>query len=114
MNIAFFLQNLKLSPETKEYIEKKLQKFSRFSQKIMNVQVDLSFNPGHDSLKKFRAEINLELPKALIHAAARAPELRDAFDLVEEKIQKQLLRWKETDEIKRRETRKIIRQRKSL
>lgn len=114
MEIKYFTQNIKLSGELQDFLEEKIQKLSRFSDKIWQVNVDLSYNPGHDKDKLVRLEINLRMPNKILRAETRAANLREAIDQIEGKIKKQLEEYKEFGKIKRRITRKVIRSIKSI
>lgn len=114
MEIKYFTQNIKLSGELQDFLEEKIQKFSRFSDKIWQARVDLSFNPGHDKNKLVRLEINLRMPNKILRVETRAANLREAVDQVERKIKKQLEGYKEFGKIKRKITRRIIRENKSI
>jgi ribosomal subunit interface protein len=114
MEIKFFKQNLELAPQIEDYITRKLQKLSRFSDKIMQARVDLSRKLHHDWNKIFRVEVNLRLPKKIIRAVERSSDLQNAFDEVERKLKRQLDKYKGHSETKRKQTAKIIRARKTV
>lgn len=114
MQIKYFTQNIKLSGELQDFLEKKIQKFSRFLDKIWEARVDLSYNPSHDKDKLIRLEINLRMPNKIIRVETRASNLREAVDQVEKKIRKQLEKYKEFGKIKRKITKRIIREAKSI
>ena len=113
MEIQIFNQNIKLGKELKNYLEEKIKKFNRLSQKIVRAQVDLSYNANHPKSQVLRLEINLHLPKKNLRAVTRASDLQTAIDIVEKKLKKQLKKYKSFKKEKRRETAKIIRKRKS-
>lgn len=117
MQIKYFFQNIKLSGELKDFLEEKIQKLSRFSEKIWEARVDLSYHPtrvkGHQLTyvkgEKIRLEINLRMPNKILRGVARAKDLSQAVDMVEKKLRKQLEAYREFGKIKRRRTAKMIR-----
>ncbi|MCD6471319.1 ribosome-associated translation inhibitor RaiA [bacterium] len=113
MEIQIFNQNIKLGGELKKYLEEKIKKLNRFSQKIIRAQVDLSYNANHPKSQVLRLEVNLYLPKKNLRAVARAADLQTAIDNVEKKLRKQFKKYKGFKEEKRRQTAKIIRKKKS-
>jgi len=122
MEIKYFFQNITLSGELRDFLEKKIHKLSHFSKKIWEARVDLSYHPtrvkGHQLTyvkgEKIRLEINLRMPNKILRGVARAKDLSQAVDIVEKKLRKQLEKYREFSKVKRRETVKIIREKKCL
>ncbi len=98
----------------KSSLEGKIKKLLRFSKKIWQVDVDLSYNPKHTKETSLRLEINLKMPNKILRAVVRMPDLQTAIDLVEKKLRKQLEKYKEFGLLKRRFTSRLIRERKSI
>jgi ribosomal subunit interface protein len=114
MEIKYFTQNIKLSGELKDHLEEKIKKFSRYLNKIKEVQIDLSYNPSHKKDQLIRLEINLKTLNKLFRAVVRGPNISTAIDQIEKKLRKQLEKYKENKKIKRKVTRKIFRKVESL
>jgi ribosomal subunit interface protein len=114
MEIKYFTQNIKLSGELQDFLEEKIQKLSRYSDKIWQANVDISFNPGHNKNQLIRLEINLRMPNKILRAETRSPNLRQAIDDLEKKLRKQLEKYKEFGRMKRKITKKTVNKIKSL
>jgi len=113
MEIKYFIQNVTLTGEIKEFLHEKIQKFSRFSNKIWEARVDLSYNPGHSKDQVFRLEINLRLPDKILRGVARAPDLQTAVNTVEKKLKRQMEKYKGAWEARNRRTKKAVRHKKT-
>jgi len=114
MDIQFFVKNFSLSQEIKEQIEGKLQKLPLYCQKILNVQVDLKFRPNRPQDKRFRTEVNVQVPAKIVRSVAYGENFLIAIDQVERKLRKQLAGWRDYDKEKKRQTKKIVRRKKSI
>ena len=99
--VKFFSQNLKLTPEIKDLIRKRIQRVIKMTggkeKDVRDVRVDLSRNPGHDDAQLIRLEININLypGQIILRAAERGPDLRDALDRAEEILKRQAVKYKE-------------------
>ena len=109
MEITHFLQNFKLDLKNKKFLDEKIKKLGRFSNKIWEARVDLSYNPSHVKEEVFRLEINLRMPNKILRGVVRAANLQTAIDQVEEKLKRQLRKYKGFGQAKKRLTRKILR-----
>ncbi len=110
MEIKYFLQNVKLSPKDKEKIEKKIKKLNKYSVKIWEAKLDLSYNDSHDKYEQFRVEVNLKLPNDLIRAEERAADLQNGLDEVVDELERQVRKYKDKKETKRRRSRRDVKE----
>ncbi|GEM_PF-2602523 len=108
MEIKYFIQNLKLNAKNREFLEEKIKKLERFSQKIWEARVDLSYRPTRKKEQMIRLEINLRMPNKILRAEDKDSDLFNAVEKVEKKLKGQLRRYRNFGEKKKRETQKII------
>jgi ribosomal subunit interface protein len=114
MKINYFTKNITLSGQIQEALEKKLKKFYHLTHGIKEIKVDLSYNAGHNKNSTIRLEVTIEGTNKNFQASARAADILEAADQVEDKMKNQLEKAKEAKEIKRKITRRLIRASKSL
>jgi ribosomal subunit interface protein len=112
MKIRYFTKNISLSDEIKDYLEKKIQKLFRFSKKIQQAEVDLTYHQRQTKDKAIRLEINLRMPNKILRAVVRTLDLQTAIDGIENKLRKQLEKYKELNLLTRRQTANLIRKEK--
>ncbi len=112
MEITYFLQNFKLDPGNKKFLEEKIRKLERFSEKIWEARVDLSYRPSRTKEQVIRLEINLRMPNKILRAEERDRDLLAAVEKVEKKLKGQLRKYRTFGEMKRKLTRRIIRKKK--
>ena len=108
MEIKYFVQNFILDDKSKKVLNEKIQKLERFSNKIWEARVDLSYNPSHVKEQVFRLEINLRMPNKILRAEIRAADLQSAMDQVETKLKKQLRKYRGFGQAKKRLTQKVL------
>ncbi|MBL7141632.1 ribosome-associated translation inhibitor RaiA [Patescibacteria group bacterium] len=109
MEIKYFVQNFVLDDKNKKFLEEKIKKLEHFSNKIWEAKVDVSYNPDRIKEEIFRLEINLKMPNKILRGVVRAANLQTAIDQVEQKLKKQLRKYKGFGQAKKRLTKKIIR-----
>ncbi len=114
MPIKYFTKNINLSGDFKNVFENKIKKFYHLAPDIKEINVDLSYSPFHAKNESIRLEVSLEVFNKNIVAATRAANFLEAIDIIEEKIKKQLEKAKESRQAKRKITRRLIRETKSL
>lgn len=104
MQIFIRSKRIKITPRLKEYIHLKLGRLSRYEKRIMELCIRIISGKEHSGDKKFRAEVNLHLPRKIILRAeefGQTPEA--AIDLVAENIERQIERHlPKTDKVARR------------
>lgn len=108
MEITYFLQNFKLDPGSKEFLEERIKKLERFSEKIWEARVDLSYRPSRTKEQVIRLEITLRMPNKILRAEERDRDLLSAIEKVEKKLKGQLRKYRTFGEIKKKLTQKII------
>ena len=108
MEIKYFVQNFVLDDKNKKILEEKIKKLEHFSNKIWEAKVDVSYNPDRIKEEIFRLEINLRMPNKILRGVVRAANLQKAIDQVEQKLKRQLRRYKGFGQTKKRLTQKLI------
>jgi len=113
MKIEYLLKGIELKREEKEIIEKKLEKLERFSKKIQQIKIDLSYRPTRIKEQEIRLEINIKVPGKLLRAVVKNSDLLDAVDKIENKLKRQIRKYENFKQAKTRFTQKILRKTKT-
>lgn len=95
MKIMFYYKQGELTPEIKDYAEKKIKAATKYFANIIEARLELDENTKVASGDKYRAEIHLKVPNGLIYADTRGETLKAAIDLVLPKAERQLKDYKE-------------------
>lgn len=106
MEIKYFTQNITLTEELKDFLEEKIIKLTKFLPKIWEARVDLSYNPTHNKNQVFRLEINLRLPDVMLRGVSRAPDLQTATNSTEQKLRRQIEKYRGSWQKRKRQARK--------
>lgn len=94
MSLNIHSQQYKIPPDIAEFIEKTIGKIANRTQ-IIGAEVYLSRNTHHKKGNVFSIEIDLHVPRKIIRARVEGGEdVRGAIILAQEKLQKQLERYK--------------------
>jgi len=104
MQIRYLYNDLKVNKESREYIEKRLEKLEKLLEKNMGYEVDIKMN------KKglFRVEVMINVPRKLYRAEETTESIEGSIDIVVDELQQQIRRDKDkTREIKERGARSI-------
>jgi putative sigma-54 modulation protein len=94
MNVLITGQHVELTPAIREYVETKLDKVLRHFDQVVDVAVILGVEAPAEKDKRQRAEVNLRLKGEVVHAECTAENLYAAIDLMMEKLDKQVLKYK--------------------
>jgi len=98
MNIQFVKSHLNLSDEQKAYITKKIEHLGKFADRINDESTEVHISIKENKLKTMNRDISIEItmsvPHALIRAEVDGETLEEAIDLCEEKLRKQIERYK--------------------
>lgn len=88
-------KNMHLSEDTREYVEQKSAKLEKYLQEIDQVYVELTHvRTARHAEDRHVAQITARGKKLLLRTEERADDLRLAFDIAFEKIQRQADRYK--------------------
>lgn len=93
-----FSEGVELSEDQKEYIMKKMMHLEKFSEELSeessSVRVDVSMNKGKHEGKHFLFQVTLFIHPVVIRAEESGVTLEEAVDLTEEKLKRQIERYK--------------------
>lgn len=95
MNIYQLIgRNLEITESMRQYTEEKLDKLDRFSDQIVDARVTMSYDTNKNAASPAKVEVQVNLPSGVIRAEERAQDTYAAVDLVVEKLEVQLKRFK--------------------
>ena len=93
--VDIYTKEMDLTGEIREYVEKKAERLYRFLEKIDETRVDLSHvKTARESNNRFVAQVTLRGRGFILRAEERAEEIKTAIDLVMDKIERQIERYK--------------------
>jgi putative sigma-54 modulation protein len=95
MNILITGQHLDLTPSIRAYVENKLERITRHFDQVIEIAVILGVEAPADKDRRHRAEVNLRVKGDMLHAESRADDLYAAIDSLIEKLDRQVLKFKE-------------------
>lgn len=88
-------RNMRLTDNTREYVEKKAAKLERYLQEIDEVRVELSHvKTARSANDRQVAQITLRGKGFILRTEERADDVRAAFDTALDKMQRQIERYK--------------------
>lgn len=94
MNIYKLIgRNIDVTDAMRSYAEDKLGKLERFSDQILDARVVMSYD-SDTSPDPAKVEVQLNLPNGMVRAEERGPDTYAAVDLVVDKLERQLKRFK--------------------
>jgi len=93
--IDIFVKDMELTKEIREYVDKKIPRLDRYLDQIDETRIDLSFSKtAREMNNRFVAQITLRGRGFILRAEERAVEIKPAIDLVMDKIERQIERYK--------------------
>jgi len=93
--VDIYTKEMDLTGEIREYVEKKAERLYRFLERIDETRVDLSHvKTARESNNRFVAQVTLRGRGFILRAEERAEEIKAAIDLVMDKIERQIERYK--------------------
>ena len=87
-------KNLEVSDWMRSYIEKKFGKLDRFLSMIQEIRVELSAQPTKSANHRYVCQVTVRSRGNILRAEERAGDIRDAIDIVIEKMYSQIERYK--------------------
>jgi len=95
MNIYKLLgRNLEITDAMRQYTEEKLAKLDRFAGQIVDARVVMSYDTNQNAANPAKVEVQVNVPNGIIRAEERAQDTYAAIDLVVDKLDRQLNRFK--------------------
>lgn len=93
--VDIFTKEMELSDELHSYIDKKVDRIYRFLNKIDETRIDLSYTKtAREVDNRYVAQVTLRGRGFILRAEERAEDIRKAIDLVMDKIERQIERYK--------------------
>jgi len=94
-NVEILARNMRLTENTREYVEKKAAKLERFLQQIDEIRVELSHNKtARNANDRQVTQITVRGKGYILRTEERADDLHIAFDAAIDKMQRQIERYK--------------------
>ena len=88
-------RNMRLTDNTREYVEKKAAKLERYLQEIEEVRIELShIKSARSALDRQVAQITVHGKGFILRSEERADDIHAAFDTALDKVQRQIDRYK--------------------
>jgi putative sigma-54 modulation protein len=88
-------RNMRLTDNTRDYVEKKAAKLERYLQEIEEVRVELSYaKSARNALDRQVAQITVRGKGFILRSEERADDIHAAFDTALDKVQRQIDRYK--------------------
>ena len=94
MALVIKAKNMKLSSETRDYIEKKTEKFDRFLSVIDETRIDVSREQTKNSQDRMVIEITMRAHRKILRAEERSGDIMVGVDAAVDKIYRQIARLK--------------------
>ena len=87
-------RNIDVTDAMREHAMEKLDKLSRYSEHIVDAKVVMSYAADGNPALPARVEVQLNLPHGIVRAEENGPDTYAATDMVVEKLERQLKRFK--------------------
>lgn len=101
MELILNTRNVTLTPELKNYVERKLGKFDGKLENIMETRIEIIEEPTRSSLDRTLIRVNISGANIKIHAEERADSVLTAvdraLDSITKQIEKQKGKWRVQD-----------------
>jgi len=93
--VDIFTKEMELSEELRSYIDKKVSRLYRYLEQIDETRIDLTHaRTAKEEINRFIAQITLRGRGFILRAEERADTIKTALDLVMDKIERQIERYK--------------------
>jgi putative sigma-54 modulation protein len=101
MELTVNARNVTLTPELKNYVERKLGKFDSKLDNIMETRIEILEEPTRSSLDRTVIRVNISGANVTLHTEERADSILTAvdraFDSINKQIEKQKGKWQGKD-----------------
>jgi len=100
--LEIFVKNMTLTEDLQNYVNKRTKKLDRYLKTIEEVRVDLAYaKTAREITNRFIAQITLRGKGFILRAEERSEDINAAIDMVIDKIQRQIERYKGKKYLKR-------------
>ncbi len=94
-NVDIFVKEMELTDDIRDYIGKKIPRLDRYLDQIDETRIDLAYaKNAREPKNRFVAQITLRGRGFILRAEERADEIKSAIDMVMDKIERQIERYK--------------------
>lgn len=107
-------KNMDLTEAIKSYIDEKTALLFTRYENILNIDVEVDKNQRHNKGAVHHVRMNVQVPNSLLHAEETQEDLYAAIDLCRDDVERQLRKYKEKYETKKRKSRQTQRSLKSI
>jgi putative sigma-54 modulation protein len=94
MNLTISGHHLELTPAIREYVQNKLERIKRHFDHVIDISVILAIDKLPEKEKRQKAEITMRVRGKDIHVESIARDVYAAIDLLIDKLDRQVLRYK--------------------
>jgi putative sigma-54 modulation protein len=94
MNLTISGHHVELTPAIREYVQGKLERIKRHFDHVIDIAVILTVDKPSEKEKRQRAEVNLHVRGKDLHAASIADNLYAAIDMLIDKLDRQVIKYK--------------------
>jgi putative sigma-54 modulation protein len=103
MNLTITGHHVDVTSSMRNYVTEKMDRLQRHSESLFGVQVTLTV----EKLRQ-KAEATIEIAGTKLHAATTEPDMYAAIDLLIDKLDRQLIRYKGKQKAHRRDREPIL------
>ncbi|NWJ46192.1 MAG: ribosome-associated translation inhibitor RaiA [Chloroflexi bacterium] len=104
MELTIRGKNVKVSDERRELIETKLGKLNHYLEAVHDATVELTAQHSHKLAERLGVELTLRVNGTILRAEEQDSDLATALDKVHDKMQRQMVRYKERQVARRGRT----------
>ena len=94
MNLTISGHHLDVTPAIREYVQSKLERITRHFDQVIDSHVILAIDNLTEKDKRQKAEINLRLSGKTVHVESVAQDLYAAIDLLMDRLDRQVVKYK--------------------
>ncbi|QRX84507.1 ribosome hibernation-promoting factor, HPF/YfiA family [Glaciimonas sp. PAMC28666] len=95
MNFTISGHHLDVTPAIREHVLSKLERIKRHFDQVIDISVILTVDKITEKEKRQKAEINLRVKGKDLHAESIAHDLYAAIDLLIDKLDRQVIKYKD-------------------
>ena len=110
MNLTISGHHLEVTPAMREYVLTKLERIKRHFDQVVDVRMLLSIDNQKNKDKRQRAECTLRVKGSDIYADSNQPDMYAAIDDLMDKLDRQIVRYKDKLQTHYVDTQKLAQQ----
>ncbi|MFP4344008.1 MAG: ribosome hibernation-promoting factor, HPF/YfiA family [Anaerolineales bacterium] len=94
MDVQIYNRNLELTDRLSDYVHSKVEKFERYLPSVEGIRVDLAETNIRNASRRMVAQLTIHVPGTILRAEERGADIFAAFDVVLDKMERQIQRYK--------------------